>query len=311
MRKRKGMTQQELADRLGVTNKAISKWETGEALPDTALLVPIADIFGVSVDELLRGQALNVCAEAPKDEGKKDPLKERERIVQKYTPESWRKRFALLICLGIGLILVGVLTVVAFGLVTEDEGVLLIGVVIMLLFITAGVALFIVAGILNDHAFLPVPDSLWRKKVNRFAALIASGVSGIMVAVICFVASGAFKEGSNVYVAGVAIGFVILFGGVVLLVYAGISWGDYAKRIKTLLESKKDAQSEDALAVLTADDRKRDTLGGRISGIIMMAAVAVFLVIGLIWNLWHPGWVVFPVAALISGIIRIILGGKH
>lgn len=55
LRKSKGMTQQELADKLGVTNKAISKWETGEAFPETAQLVPLSDIFGVTVDDLLRG----------------------------------------------------------------------------------------------------------------------------------------------------------------------------------------------------------------------------------------------------------------
>lgn len=56
LRKEKGMTQAELADALGVTNKAVSKWETGEAMPETALLVPISRIFGVTVDELLNGQ---------------------------------------------------------------------------------------------------------------------------------------------------------------------------------------------------------------------------------------------------------------
>ncbi len=56
LRKERGMTQAELADRLGVTNKAVSKWETGEAMPETALLVPLAGIFGVTVDELLRGE---------------------------------------------------------------------------------------------------------------------------------------------------------------------------------------------------------------------------------------------------------------
>ncbi|MDE6000847.1 MAG: helix-turn-helix domain-containing protein, partial [Clostridia bacterium] len=50
------MTQAEHADRLGVTNKAVSKWETGEAMPETALLMPISRIFNVSVDELLDGK---------------------------------------------------------------------------------------------------------------------------------------------------------------------------------------------------------------------------------------------------------------
>lgn len=55
LRKEQGMTQAELAQKLNVTNKAVSKWETGEAMPETALLLPIARIFGVTVDELLAG----------------------------------------------------------------------------------------------------------------------------------------------------------------------------------------------------------------------------------------------------------------
>lgn len=56
LRKEKGMTQAELAKRLGVTDKAVSKWETGEAMPESGSLLPIANIFGVTVDELLRGE---------------------------------------------------------------------------------------------------------------------------------------------------------------------------------------------------------------------------------------------------------------
>jgi len=55
LRKEKGLTQAELAQILGVTNKAVSKWETGEAMPETSQLVPIARTFGVTVDELLKG----------------------------------------------------------------------------------------------------------------------------------------------------------------------------------------------------------------------------------------------------------------
>lgn len=55
-RKQKNMTQQELADRLHVTNKAVSKWENGKSLPDGATLEPLARELGVSVDELLAGE---------------------------------------------------------------------------------------------------------------------------------------------------------------------------------------------------------------------------------------------------------------
>lgn len=55
-RKEKQITQQELADMLNITNKAVSKWETGNGLPDIALLTQLATVLGISVDEILRGE---------------------------------------------------------------------------------------------------------------------------------------------------------------------------------------------------------------------------------------------------------------
>lgn len=53
LRKEKGYTQKELAQRLFISDKAVSKWETAVSIPDTALLIPLADLLGVSVTELL------------------------------------------------------------------------------------------------------------------------------------------------------------------------------------------------------------------------------------------------------------------
>ncbi len=52
------MTQLELAEKLNYSDKAISKWERGESLPDVAVLVTIADLFGVSLDRLVREEGL-------------------------------------------------------------------------------------------------------------------------------------------------------------------------------------------------------------------------------------------------------------
>ena len=57
-RKEKGLTQKELAKKLSVTDKAVSKWETGRSAPDISLLVPLSEIFGVSVIEILSGEKI-------------------------------------------------------------------------------------------------------------------------------------------------------------------------------------------------------------------------------------------------------------
>ena len=57
LRKYKGMTQKDLAEQLGVTDKAVSKWERGHIYPDISLIIPLSDLLGVTANELLSGKA--------------------------------------------------------------------------------------------------------------------------------------------------------------------------------------------------------------------------------------------------------------
>ena len=58
MRKEKNLTQEELATKLGITKNAVSKWERGLCLMDMALLKPLSEILGVSVNEILAGEII-------------------------------------------------------------------------------------------------------------------------------------------------------------------------------------------------------------------------------------------------------------
>lgn len=67
LRRKSGLSQEELADKLEVSRQAVSKWETGAAVPTTETLVQLADFFGVSLDFLLRDNAeMPIVSSSPK-----------------------------------------------------------------------------------------------------------------------------------------------------------------------------------------------------------------------------------------------------
>ena len=60
-RKMKNLTQAALAEKLGITDRAVSKWERGKGLPDVSLMLDLCEIFGITVNELLSGE--RICME--------------------------------------------------------------------------------------------------------------------------------------------------------------------------------------------------------------------------------------------------------
>ena len=57
-RKEKGLTQAQLAEKLGVSDRAVSKWETGRSMPDSSIMLEVCDAIGINVNELLNGERI-------------------------------------------------------------------------------------------------------------------------------------------------------------------------------------------------------------------------------------------------------------
>ena len=68
LRKKKGITQDQLAEEMGVSSQAVSKWENDISCPDIGLLPQLADFFGVSLDELMRGDREKEVQVVPESE---------------------------------------------------------------------------------------------------------------------------------------------------------------------------------------------------------------------------------------------------
>ena len=96
LRKSKNLTQEELSEKLGVSRRSVSRWETGNNLPDLDLLIELADFYDVDLRDMLTGNT----EDAPMDK----ELKETALMVAEYSNEEKMKvtrRFHIMFLLGI------------------------------------------------------------------------------------------------------------------------------------------------------------------------------------------------------------------
>lgn len=100
LRKASGMTQKQLAEKLNVSDKAVSRWERDECAPDLALIPVLAEIFGVTSDEILRGQRNNPEAATPEPAAEK--REQQVRRILKANKTNYRIRCT--VTLGIGFL---------------------------------------------------------------------------------------------------------------------------------------------------------------------------------------------------------------
>jgi transcriptional regulator with XRE-family HTH domain len=99
-RKQKNMTQEQLADKLGVSNKTISKWETGKCMPDYSIVTRLCEELGITVAELLEGE---VSEEKSVRAHEEDPMIDLLRRTQELEKQKEILYGILLIVMGIAL----------------------------------------------------------------------------------------------------------------------------------------------------------------------------------------------------------------
>ena len=108
-RKKKNITQSQLAEKLNVTDRAVSKWETGKSMPDTAIMLDLCNILDITVNELLYGEEIIMENKNDKNE---QILIEMAKEVEHKNKTIWTAMYVILIVSIIGLL--GGLAIVAF-----------------------------------------------------------------------------------------------------------------------------------------------------------------------------------------------------
>ena len=117
IRKSRQMTQKELADKLNVTDKAVSKWERGLSYPDISLLLPLSDTLGITINELLSGEKIEDTEnKTSADITVENVLEYANKAVKNKTKSAWKK--AILIAAGVFVFIMGT-TLVAYPAVAR------------------------------------------------------------------------------------------------------------------------------------------------------------------------------------------------
>ncbi len=138
LRKANGLTQQQVADKLNVSNKTISKWECNEGYPEISMLPVIAELYSVSVDELLRGERIT----KPFSEENRE-IKNAERI--KYLIEKATVKFTNNSIVALVLGIVALILAYTICDIVYDYNVLWVGYAIVLILCGVSVAVSLIA----------------------------------------------------------------------------------------------------------------------------------------------------------------------
>ncbi len=105
LRKEKGLTQEKLAERLGVSNRTVSRWETGASMPDFDLLIELAKAYEVGVEEILNGKRRNDPVDRQMEESFYKVAEytnhEKEKLMKKLHIFAWIGVAAELVFLGL------------------------------------------------------------------------------------------------------------------------------------------------------------------------------------------------------------------
>lgn len=289
LRKIKSMSQEQLAEKLEVSRQAVSKWESGNGYPETEKLITICEIFDCSMDNLVKGK---ITADTT---GEK----------RKY--ENLQNKFSKGMALAVGIILLGTTILLYFAGLSEMAGIPeledqygIVGVTILLLCVLVAVPIFIILGIEQENFKKKNPklSNLYSEEEiesfnKNFPKAIAVAVALILLGTILLI----FLYGMKLVNEESTIPVVVLMSFVTIAVPIFIYFG--IQKDKYDVEKYNKSNSEES--------KKSEAKKGKICGVIMLIATAIFLATGFIFNIWQINWVVFPIGGILCGIVSTIL----
>ena len=291
LRKEHAMSQEELASQLNVSRQAVSKWESGQGFPETDKLLTIGNLFGTSMDYLLKS---NNDENISRDN--ESGYYVNRESVQGYI--SMKKHGARRIALGVAIIVLSI----SFTMLFEDA----LGTFLFFLGIASGVAILVLQGfqvnryeeiekqpLIFDEDFLREFQSKYVSMRKKYGFCIAAGIVIIIASYAVNILVEDILMLPSQYEAIYPIFWASGIAAIIINVSALTSCNVIAKNKEHINELEKDKKTS------------------WVFGIGFLLASAIFLCIGILGDKWNPGWIVFPIAALVCTAISVYINSKE
>lgn len=307
-RKKNGWSQEELANKLGVSRQAVSKWESAGSIPDLQRILQMSELFGVTTDYLLKDE----IEEAPLNEYvETNTIKVSMEEANQYL--DMKHRGSRIVANATSLCILSPVPLIVLGTMTEDHTLIGFSLVFLLILVAIAVYLFVNYGLRESHMQHLEKESfeteygvsgMVRERRDKyepaFIRNIAIGVVLCILSVIPTIMTGVMEADDSICGLSVGLLLIIVSIGVNILIRAGMIKSSY----DTLLQEGEYTKEEKHIKKKTDD----------FSGAYWCLVVVIYLGWSFSTNNWKMTWIIWPVAgilyAAVLGIVKMIVRNK-
>ncbi len=302
LRKRSNFTQEELSEQLNVSRQSVSKWESGQSIPDIQKIMDMAKLFGVSTDYLLFDEVNEIS-------GEPIPEKSEAKLVTIETANTYieaRRRFAISLSIAVFLIIIATIPFVISDHISEENPYFKLIYVWFFTLVSVGVAMIILSSSkLAKFEYINKGDfelsfnvsGLIREQKSKLEPVrtkrIVISVVMYILSVLPILLVGDERQNSP-------------FMAVVLLIIG----------FSTLLLIRSETNFSSYVYLLHEDDEqitqpKEVRRNNAVMGAFWAIVLAIFLLWGFLEDDWSRSWLVWPVGGAISVALELILNRNN
>lgn len=304
LRRQKGWSQENLAERLGVTRQSVSKWESDTSVPDLDKIVSLSDLFGVSTDYLIKNDEPEAAATAAEQSARYVSASQAQDFIAMAENSAPKTALAVMLCIlsPVCLIFLAALSEMPQAPISEGAATG-IGMAALLILVAAGVAMLIItSGKLSKYEFLDKElirlDAAAERSVRNMKAdfqrpyyrSVAIGVTLCILGVLPLIVLSCMGARDIAVASGVELFLICVAIAVFLFVRFGCIWSAYNKLL----------QLDDYTPENKAVERRTSVF----SGAYWCLMTAIYLAASFVTGRWDRTWIIWPVAGVLFAAVR-------